>query len=356
MPLLSKHPNMIEKYDAFMEDALLPSFMQARKWSLVKDNWDNEQIYIEENGKIIAAASVLKRNILGKTLLYSPRGFVVSPFDEKETSIETESFQGKRAENLRRLLLEIDDYAKSIGAFSLIVDPEIAIGNQSTEILTQVKFKQTKKTSDFIQPRYLAWLDIQKSDEDLMAFFSSKTRYNIRLAIKKGVYVKEFGTDGIPTFFELHKIMAKRNDIAIRAEEYYYKLMQTFEDSRVFIAYHEEEPLAAAILVNYSGTAWYAYGASSNNKRNLMPNQLMQWTMIQWARERGAIRYDFGGFFHIDLEDGLYRFKSGFTGKENNVELIGEYEKVYKPFTYAIFSKLLPLGSKILKYINRKSS
>ncbi len=354
MPLLSKNPNMIEKYDAFMELALLPSFMQARKWSSVKDNWGNEQVYVEENGEIIATASVLTRKILGKTLLYSPRGFVVSPFEKKVSSIETESFKGKRAENLKKLLVEIDQYAKSIGAFSLIIDPEIAKGNDSIKILQQVGFKEKRDVASYIQPRYMALLDIQKSDDDLMAFFSSKTRYNIRLATKKGVYIKQFGTEGIATFFELHKIMAKRNGIAIRAEEYYYKLMQTFKDSRVFIAYHEEEPLAAAILVNYLGTAWYAYGASSNNKRNLMPNQLMQWTMIKWARDNGAIRYDFGGFFHIDLEDGLYRFKSGFTGKENNVELIGEYEKIYQPLSYTLLNKLIPIGSKVLKFMNRK--
>ncbi|MDO4772162.1 MAG: peptidoglycan bridge formation glycyltransferase FemA/FemB family protein [Bacillota bacterium] len=354
MPLLTNHPEKREDYDRFMQEALLPNILQAGAWSAVKDNWGSERIYVEKDGKIVAAASLLIKRLLGQTLLYSPRGFVVAPFDAKETSIETEHFEGERAENLKALIAEIDAYAKSVGAYSLAIDPEIAKGDASEDFIRSLGFKQEKDPMSFIQPRYLAWLDIQKSDEELMAFFSSKTRYNIKLAEKKGVYVKEHGIDAIPVFFELHKIMAKRNDIAIRGEDYYYKLMNTFPDSRVFIAYHEEEPLAAAILINYCGTAWYAYGASSNSKRNFMPNQLMQWVMIQWAKQRGAIRYDFGGFFYIDPEDGLYRFKSGFTGKENNVELIGEYEKVYKPLVYAFFSKALPLGSKLLKFINRR--
>ncbi len=354
MPILSKNPAMTEKYDLFMQNALLPSILQSRNWALVKDNWQSEQVYVEEGGEIVAASSLLIRKMIGKNFVYAPRGFVVAPFNEKATSIDTEHFSGERRRNLEKLLNEIDAYAKSVGAFVLALDPEIARQNQIDDLFRKMGFKIKAEQTDLIQPKYLAWLDIDRTEEEMLASFSSKTRYNIRLAQRKGVYVEHGGTEGIAKFFELHQIMAKRNNIAIRGESYYHKLMNTYQDSKVFTAYHEGEALASAILVNYHGTAWYAYGASSNSKRNYMPNQLMQWEMIKWAKEHGAIRYDFSGFFHIDVTDGLYRFKSGFTGKDNIIELVGKYEKVYNKFTYSLFNKLLPQAKKVLKFINKR--
>lgn len=340
---------MMTAYDNFVRHSMLPSILQDRAWADVKSNWKNEQIFLLEKGEIVATASVLIRSVLGQTLVYSPRGFVVSPFPEKETSIEPEQYEGVRKKRLMGLLAEMDKYAQSIGAISLKIDPEMARTEEGIALLTEGGFVEQTQEEALIQPKFAAWLDLQKSEEELLAFFSKKTRYNIRLAERKGVTVAMHDAEAIDLFFALHEIMAKRNHIAIRDRDYYKKLMAAYPGTKIFVASHEEEPLAAAIAVPYGDTVWYAYGASSNEKRNLMPNQLMQWTMIQWAKSKHAIRYDFGGFFHVDLEDGLYRFKSGFTGKTQTLELIGEWENVYRPLKHKIVTKLLPLVMNALK-------
>ena len=95
--------------------------------------------------------------------------------------------------------------------------------------------------------------------------------------------------------------------------------------------------------------AWYLYGASSNRHRNLMPNYLIQWEMIRWAREQGCTLYDFRGVSGDLNEDnplyGLYRFKKGFGGEFT--EFIGEWDQIYSPVFYWLFNHVLPIYLKI---------
>src|SRR5690606_31512951 len=141
--------------------------------------------------------------------------------------------------------------------------------------------------------------------------FSKKGRSTIRGAIKKGVQVRYSRSDeDIELFYETYRTMSERNNITTRSVEYFKKIRDRYEESRVYIAYHEGDILAGALTINYHGKMYYLYAGSTNVKRNLNPNHIMNYEMIKWGIEIGASQYDFGGFF--EEGDGLYIFKKSF--------------------------------------------
>ena len=95
------------------------------------------------------------------------------------------------------------------------------------------------------------------------------------------------------------------------------------------VAEHEGEALAAAIATNIGGELFYVYGASSNVKRNLMPNYAMQMAMIRWGLETNCKTYNFGGVLNLDPNNRLYKFKIGFCREEGLEEYIGEINVDY---------------------------
>lgn len=378
MPKISQNSSMIQKYNEFVRDKcrdLALSPMQDSNWSLVKDNWDSEQIYIEQDGKIVAVASLIVKIALGQALIYCPRGPVILT----ENPI-------KHKEYFDQLMVEIDEYAKSIGAFMLKMDPEIAVYPSKPESTREVNpdaqmsepefanheelnfYKDLYHSAGFklnspdqageqlFQPRYASWLAIKdQNSNSLRKKYGSKVFSRIRLGEKKGVLVetpdfsKEEDLDKIlDTFMELQNFTTERNNIVLRDKEYYKRLIKAYPGSKIFIASHEGEALAAAIVIFYGRTAWYAYSASSNVKRNYEPNRYMQWKIILWAIEKNIWIYDMGGVHSIESDNGLYRFKSSFTGKDGIIEMIGEFVKIYSPIKYQIFNNLLPSARKFL--------
>ncbi|MBO5137250.1 MAG: peptidoglycan bridge formation glycyltransferase FemA/FemB family protein [Spirochaetaceae bacterium] len=195
------------------------------------------------------------------------------------------------------------------------------------------KLKCTKAPYN-VQPPDTVVLDLSQSEDCIFEQMKSKWRYNIRLAQKKGVQIKKCSLDEIDLFYNLYKVTAQRDGIAIHNKEYYADLLRrgcsyNFSSSEenlnsdysvnLYIASHEDEPLAAIITLFTPKEAVYLYGASSNNKRNLMPAYLLQWTSICDAKKAGSLCYDFYGIPPTDDEKhpmhGLYRFKTGFGGR-----------------------------------------
>jgi len=113
------------------------------------------------------------------------------------------------------------------------------------------------------------------------------------------------------------------------------------EHARLYMAYYEGIPVAGTLAIWYGNKVWYLYGASANEYRNLMPNYLCQWNMIQWALHKKCDIYDFRGVSG-DLDEsnplyGLYRFKKGFNGEF--CEFAGEFDMVFSRFWYAVIRK-----------------
>ena len=183
-----------------------------------------------------------------------------------------------------------------------------------------------------------------------MKSFAEKTRYNIRLSGRKGVTVRySRSIEDLKKFYEIYKITTIRDRIGCRDYEYFERMLNAYDESklRIYIAEHEGEALAAAIATNIGGELFYVYGASSNVKRNLMPNYAMQMAMIRWGLETNCRTYNFGGVLNLDPNNGLYKFKIGFCREQGLEEYIGEINKVYNPMIYFMYTVGMPLKRKI---------
>ena len=132
-----------------------------------------------------------------------------------------------------------------------------------------------KDFKDEIQPRYVFRLDIKdKTEEEIMAGFHQKWRYNIRLAGRKGVTVKDGTKEDLKDFHRIMVETGERDGFIIRPLEYFEKMYDCLgpEHMKVLMAYYDGEPISGVIPIFYGNKTWYLYGASSNKHRNLMPN------------------------------------------------------------------------------------
>lgn len=207
-------------------------------------------------------------------------------------------------------------------------------------------FTKEEKT---IQPRRTSLIDLTRSDEEILASMKQKTRYNIRLAEKKGLGVTL--SEDIQTFHQISKITAERDGFFVHAREYYQKAYDYFKkDGHVALleARLDKQALAYLMLFLNGERAWYFYGASDDAYRNLMPAYLLQWEAIRYAKAHEAKTYDLWGIpdeseevlesDFMSRSDGLwgvYRFKRGFGGMVQRSA--PAFIRIYKPLLYRLY-------------------
>ena len=321
------------RYKEFLEKHDRCNFQQSLEWGKVKTSWKKEVVLSENSeGKIVGSICVWIRKIpIFGNMMYSARGPVCDIHNE---------------EILKDLTNGLRKIAKKYNAFALRTEPDIEKNDEKyREIALDLGYKIKDDSKDFkdeIQPRFVFRLDLKgKDEEQIFKEFHQKTRYNIRLAIKKGVEIREGAREDLKDF---HKIMVEtgqRDNFGIRSLEYFEKMYDEMapKHMKLLMAYHENIPIAGIIPIMYGNKVWYLYGASSNSYRNLMPNYLLQWTMIQEAIKSGADMYDFRGVSGVVDEThpqyGLYRFKKGFNA--TFTEFIGEVYIPFKPLIYKIY-------------------
>lgn len=322
-----------KRYKEFLEKHDRCNFQQSLEWGNVKESWKKEVILSEnENGEIRGSLCVWIRKIpIFGNIMYVARGPVCNIHDK---------------EVLQDLRKGADELAKKYKAFVLRMEPDIEKTDEKfREIVTELGFEIKDDSKDFkdeIQPRFVFQLDLKGKDKDtIFNEFHSKTRYNIRLATKKGVEIKEGTKEDLKDFHRIMVETGKRDNFLIRSLSYFEKMYDEMAPNhmKVLMAYHDGQPIAGIIPIMYGNKTWYLYGASSNSKRNLMPNYLLQWTMIQEAIDNGHDMYDFRGVSGVVDENhpqyGLYRFKKGFNARF--VEFIGEVYIPYKPLKYKLY-------------------
>ena len=323
-----------KQYKEFLEKHERCNFQQSLEWAEVKKpNWKPEVILAEdENGEIVGALCVWIRKMpIFGNLMYAPRGPICDIHD---------------IEVMKQLTDGAKELAKKYKAMVLRIEPDIVSDDQIfRDIVTNLGYKIKDDAKDFkdeIQPRYVFRLDIKdKTEEEVMAGFHQKWRYNIRLAGRKGVTIKEGTKEDLKDF---HRIMIEtgaRDGFIIRPLEYFEKMYDCLgsDHIKILMAYYEGKPISGVIPIFYGNKTWYLYGASSNEHRNLMPNYLLQWEMIKMAIARKDDIYDFRGVSGVVDEKhpqyGLYRFKKGFGAIFT--EFIGEVYYPFKPFTYKLY-------------------
>lgn len=320
-------------------------FMQSSLWAKVKPNWKWEALLCRGNdGSVKGAVAVLIRKLPGLpySLMYGGRAPVCDPHD-KETLAEL--FDG-----LKKI-------AKEYKCYVIKLDPDIVSSDtEFSNIMKSLGFKNKSAGKNFegIQPRYVFRLNVEnKTEEELMQAFHPKTRYNIRVAIKKGVEVKIVGKEELPKFAEIMRTTGLRDGFVTRPLEYFQNMLEVLgEHARLYMAYSNGTAIAGTLAIHYGDKVWYLYGASANEYRNLMPNYLLQLEMIRWALECNCRIYDFRGVSGDISEDnplyGLYKFKKGFSG--DFTEFVGEFEYTTKPFIHFAIEK----GSHIYREVRRK--
>lgn len=305
-----------------------PHLLQSPLWGQFKAEFGWEPKVFSNAS---AQAQVLFRKLpLGFSIAYLPKGPV-----------------GK---DWASLWGQIDAACKQHRAVFLQVEPDLAEGDLTSELAEQMQGFTVEPHT--IQPRSTILVDLQADEDELLARMKQKTRYNIRLAEKKGVVVRE--TDDIQGFYNLMQTTGTRDDFAVHDISYYQKAFGIFSPSGACVllgAYYEEKPLAYLMLFLSGERSWYFYGASDDTSRNLMPTYLLQWEAMRWSKAHGATIYDLWGIPDASAEEleeqftkrsdglwGVYRFKRGFGGEV--VRSVPAYIRVYKPLLYLAYQKI----------------
>ena len=348
MPILDKkNAQDVARYIRFTRQSPYRALTQDLHWADVKDDWGNEQVYVERDGEIVAAMSLLVRRVPGGyALLYAPRGPLC---DLHDISLVNE------------LISEVQPLAKKYKAFALRMDPEQLYTDELHALYQKAGYQVRNEgmtEDDLIQPRYNMIVRLAGEDADsLMLKFRPRVRSKIRRAIREGVVVDAGASDDyLKTFFQLYDVMGERHGIMTRDYAYFEKMRAAFpEHFIVYRAKHEDDYLAAAVLLNYEGKQYYLYAGSSNEKRKMNASHLLNYQMMIDGIEAGAEQYDLGGVFVLDgEEDGLFNFKNGFCQTDGVTHYIGEIDKIYKPLLYKGFTQVVPKLQEVKKKIAEK--
>jgi len=342
-------PENYQAFDTFIRQHEKGHMLQTYAWSKQKPFWTWRAVVVRnDQQEIVGAMSVLIRKIPATpyTLMYAARG-PVCDINNKEV--------------LKTILDGAKDLAKQFRSYVLKLDPDVTFDETIfMQNMRELGFALAPKAPNFenIQPQYVMRLPITGlNEEEVMMLFKPKTRYNIRVALKKGVEVKICGKEAVHDFYNIMVETGERDQFMIRPEQYFADMLDNLgEDVRLYMAYLPDgTAIAGTIAVHVGNKVWYLYGASSNAHRNYMPNYLLQWEMIRWAVETKCDIYDFRGISGDLSEDnhlyGLYRFKSGFNA--TFTEFVGEYRYIFHPLAYKFIETAIPKAKKILKKIRK---
>ncbi|MDR3338302.1 MAG: peptidoglycan bridge formation glycyltransferase FemA/FemB family protein [Treponema sp.] len=278
---------------------------------------------------------VLSRPLfLGVTFAYVPWGPELPSLSAASDSIRTRALV-ELAKALRR-------YLPRSTAFIRFDPPWYREGADALPPLIGKPF--SRAPADIQSPDTVI-IDLTQDEETLLAGMKEKWRYNVRLSARKGVTLRRSGEEELEVFYRLFEETARRDGIAIHSRDYYAALFalakeQDGVEARLYIANHEGEDLGAIITLFRGKEGTYLYGASSNNKRNLMAPYLLQWNAMRDAKAFGCERYDLFGI--PPTEDpghpmaGLYRFKTGFGG--TIIHRSGSRDFTCRPVVKTLFS------------------
>lgn len=257
----------------------------------------------------------------------------------------------------KKWLAEVDHLCQKQRVVFLKIEPDLWRDNDEKNLSSlkeQVPAGFLSSQQD-IQPSRTLMVDLSGDEDDVLARMKQKTRYNVRLASKKGVIVKQ--SQDLTTFYRLMSLTAQRDQFGVHSLAYYQKAFDLFNSKgacQIFIAEYQGEPLAAIMVFYHGKRAWYFYGASANEHRDRMPAYLVQWEAIRWAKAQGCSQYDLWGVPDDDLQSlednfmnrstglwGVYRFKRGFGGELMRTQ--GPWDRVYKPFWYSLYHTWLKI-------------
>jgi lipid II:glycine glycyltransferase (peptidoglycan interpeptide bridge formation enzyme) len=364
-----------------------PHFLQTHEWAQVKSKYGWTPLYgvWTDDGKFLvfkdtdnwsldtdhsmAACLILKRQILNNgfaarlSILYAPKGPLL---DWANASLRN------------RVLDDLQSFAKKQGAIFLKMDPDIVLGrgvpegeedavdNGGQAVMSELERRGWRSSSDQIQFKNTVLIDLKRSDEEIVARMKQKTRYNIRLAEKKGVVVRIGTQKDLEMLYGMYAETSVRDGFVIRDADYYETVWNIFMANapssisnlqslslnyglsvpfaEPLIAEVNQEPVAAIFVFYFAERAYYVYGMSHSTHREKMPAYLLQWEALKRAKAKGCRAYDLWGapdvFDENDSMWGVYRFKEGFGGQV--IRTLGAWDFAPNPVWYKMYSELIP--------------
>ncbi len=328
------------QWDSFLTRFPNAHLLQTGAWGELKSNfgWQPARVVSGEAG-----AQLLFRPLpLGLSMAYLPKGPVgqvgnspkaagqdtILPYNQQLWDEIDKVCRGRRAIFLKQEPDEWDDPARPRPA----QPPD--------------GFRPSPQT---IQPPRTLVIDLRGGEEQVLQRMKQKTRYNIRLAAKKGVVVRP--SSNLENYHRLMQVTGQRDRFGVHSREYYrraYDLFHPRGECELLVAEVEGLPLAALMVFARGPRAWYFYGASSDNHREWMPNYLLQWESLRWAMRCGCQEYDLWGVPDASEDEleagfttrsnglwGVYRFKRGFGGELRRSP--GPWDRIYKPELYWLY-------------------
>jgi peptidoglycan pentaglycine glycine transferase (the first glycine) len=205
----------------------------------------------------------------------------------------------------------------------------------------QVPLKDLPKAVKDIQPTNNWMLNLEKTEEELLIGMKPKTRYNINLADRKGVKVREGTKDDLLVVWQLLLETAARNGFRLHPQNYYWQMHETLaqHNLKILVAEYNHKPVAGMLLTIFGDTATYLHGGSSNEYKQVMAPYLLHWQAIKLCKNLHLKTYDFGGIAPSGANDhawaGISRFKKSFGGFE--VIYPGAYDLVLSPVWYNVY-------------------
>ncbi len=329
------------EWDAFVANHPHGSILQTTNWARLKNRfgWTSHRVWLRKDGQLVAGAQILYRAAaVGLVkMAYIPHGPLVNWDDEEQVTI---------------LLNQIDHSVYERGASILKMEPLLWQSEATTAKWQTICQQHTLlPNTDTIQPPNTILVDLRPSPDEILAAMKQKTRYNIRLAAKKDVTVRQGSLKDIAIFNKLMRETGERDAFGVHTPMYYHAAFEIFEPNNqvaLFLAEYEERPLAGVMVFVLGNTAAYLYGASSNEERQRMPTYAVQWAAMEWAKAQGCHWYDLWGVpdapedeleaNFTDRHDGLwgvYRFKRGFGGQTRRT--IGATDRIYNKLVYKLY-------------------
>jgi len=308
-------------WDEFLTQFPQAHILQTSQWGALKRDfgWSATQVIVGDTG-----TQILFRQLpLGLSLAYIPKGPLGAQWDDLWPAVDKICRQRKAV----FLKIEVDQWdGEPIG-----LPP------------------QFQASSHEIQPRRTLVVDLTGSEDQVLGQMKQKTRYNIRLAQKRGIVVRQ--SSDVDAFHRLMVVTGERDTFGVHNRAYYQRAFELFapqDACTLLCAEYDGQPVAGVMVFARGERAWYFYGASSDQERNRMPTYLLQWEAMRWARSRGCTQYDLWGVPDNDQETleknfterndglwGVYRFKRGFGGQLKRAA--ASWDRVYSSLLYKAY-------------------
>lgn len=315
-------------------------FLLSLQWLniLKQEKKEVQLLAVVENEKWLANILLIKKTVYKNFFYwYAPRGPLL------KNSLELDEVK-KVIDFLFFSIFKIDRHA-----LFLKIEPSNKVEEFWSSFLASKSLAGVfgiKEAAD-IQPKQTLTLDLKKDSADLLQEMHQKTRYNIRLAEKKGIKIVAGEAPDFAEFWRLMSLTGGRDNFRLHEEAHYRQLFSNNQPFiRIFFAEYNHKKIATAMICFFAGRATYLHGGSDNEFRNMMAPYLLQWEIIKLAQAEGLAIYDFYG---VDEKKwpGVTRFKLGFGGQIK--KSAGVFNIIFRPALYRCYL----LVKKIINYVRR---